>query len=231
MLMGFCKRLFAKWWRFDAEARFVPDCITLLIMIALITLVMIVGDATVFSWPESVPRVYWALLDPIVQTILTLLIVSPLFTHPKFSGRLTSLLIITVLVTVLLDLDHFVVARSFKLSDALKLSGRPGGHSLLFALASAFVARLLIGYRAGGWLILIALLSHIVRDASHGGVPLFWPLPTDDFFLSYPAYIATEISLCLLAALLAGWPYRPVFYRLRQAGLSRLRALAAQIGR
>jgi len=191
------------WWQSNTKAKEKVDYIALLIMIGLITLVMIIGDATVFSWPDSVPRVYWALLDPIVQAILTLLIVSPLLTHPKLSGRLMRWAIITVLVTVLLDLDHFVVARSFSLKDALNISARPAGHSLLFALASAFFARWLIGFRAAGWLILIALLSHIIRDASHGGVPLLWPLPPDKFLLSYPAYIATEISLFLFAALLA----------------------------
>lgn len=60
---------------------------------------------------------------------------------------------------------------------AISLDNRPFGHSLLIVLGLALLTLLISRQPLGALLILAALLSHIVRDASHGGIPLWWPLP------------------------------------------------------
>jgi hypothetical protein len=47
------------------------------------------------------------------------------------------------------------------------------------------------------------LLSHLVRDASHGGIPLWWPLP-HSVTIPVPLYYAIQTAIGLMAYRLAG---------------------------
>ena len=72
------------------------------------------------------------LADPAVHGLVSLLL--PLFLLHQLDLRIAA---ITVLVGVLIDLDHAVAAGSFDFKAMLSLPGRPLGHSLL---AAALVA-------------------------------------------------------------------------------------------
>ena len=182
----------------------------MLTLILFITLVMIVGDGLLYSNPFDVPRVYWVLLDPLVHAVLALFVISPLFSHQEIASQSIRWLIIAGAAAILIDVDHFIAANSLSVYDALHLSARPAAHSLLFVLICALGMQLLTQNTAGSWLLLLALLSHILRDASLGGVPFLWPLPFN-LHLSIPAYYMMQISLCFLAALIAGWPTLPLW--------------------
>ncbi len=78
-------------------------------------------------------------------------------------------------------MDHFVAARSLGLADATTgLSSRPWLHSSAVLLVVAAVLAL-AGVRLGPWrqpvapLLLVALGSHHLRDATRRGLSL-WPL-------------------------------------------------------
>lgn len=183
----------------------------MLTILFFVMLVMMIGDTLLHLNPFGVPRIYWVLFDPLVHGTLALVVISPLFFHQDMAGQ-TRWLLIAVAAAILIDIDHFIAAGSFSINDAIHLSGRPAAHSLLFAVSCALIIRLLSDNPIAGWLLFIALLSHILRDASvgGGGIPFFWPL-TINFQLSMPAYYATQMSLCLLAAIIGGWPKLPLW--------------------
>lgn len=183
------------------------DAGSLLLFVTFILMVMIGGDALVYAWPESIPTTYWALLDPLVHAVLALAVVSPLFARPEVSAHLIRWIIIAGSVAVLIDVDHFFAARSLSLEDALNLDARPIAHSLLFVLVAALATFALTRQTSATFLIGIALLSHILRDASHGGIPFFWPL-RGNLEISIPLYFCAQIGLGLIAAYLSGWPSR-----------------------
>ena len=171
---------------------------------------MLIGDGLLLTNPLNIPRVYWVLLDPIIHALLALIVTSPLLSHKEIAAQPLRWLLIAGLAAVLIDLDHFIVANSFSINDALHLAARPAIHSLLFALVCALGGYVFTKNALVGWLLFLALLSHILRDAVWGGVPFFWPLPISLEF-TVPAYYAVQIGLCLLAAFVAGWPNLPLW--------------------
>jgi hypothetical protein len=189
------------------------DVISLALLLVLIVLIMVVGDAVLYSWPAAVPRVYWALLDPIVHMLLSVMVVSPLFSHPALRGRRLRWLLIAAAVSALLDLDHIAAARSFDLGAILSLGTRPPTHSLLFGLFCGALTLMLTRNRVAAAIVFLALASHVIRDGSHFSAPLFWPL-IEDTPVSIPAYHAAHIGIGLLATWGAGWPRRPLWTKL-----------------
>ena len=168
------------------------------ILAAAILMVMVLGDALVYSWPKGIPTQLWALLDSPVHLVLALLVVSPLFAHPAMERHLWIWLALAATAAVFVDLDHFIAARSLALEDALELGSRPLAHSLAFAVVMAVLTWIISREPLGAILVLGVLLSHIVRDASHGSVPLWWPLPTS-VAVPLPLYYAIEIGMGLVA--------------------------------
>ncbi len=85
-------------------------------------------------------------------------------------------LLIAVAAAILIDLDHFIFAWSISLRDATTLSARPATQSLPGVLLLAGLLGLLTRRRSVFLLSLLALLTHITRDASSGRVEWLWPL-------------------------------------------------------
>lgn len=181
------------------------DLLNAAIFAAAILAVMVLGDALVYAWPRGIPTSIWALLDAPVHWVLALLIVSPLLSHPALGRHLWLWVAVATVAAVLVDLDHFIAARSFALEDALTLGNRPWAHSLLFAMAMAVVAWMVSREPMGALLVLVVLLSHIVRDASHGSIPLWWPIHSR-VEMPVPLYYALEIGLGWIVLGVAGRP-------------------------
>ncbi|HXF64616.1 MAG TPA: metal-dependent hydrolase [Caldilineaceae bacterium] len=188
----------------------------MLLIILLVVAVMAIGDAVVYAWPAWAPRPLWALLDPVVHVLLSVAVISPLLAHTALAGRAWLWVLAAAAATVLIDLDHFVAARTLSLAEALALPSRPPTHSLLFALGCAVITAALTRNLLGGGVVFGSLASHVLRDASHYGAPLLWPL-VKQTTLSLPAYYAAHVGLCLLAGIVAGWPFRTLWsHRLSQ---------------
>ncbi|MBI1297603.1 hypothetical protein GC175_21910 [bacterium] len=181
------------------------DVVNAAIFAASLLMVMVLGDALVYAWPKGVPTQLWALLDPPVHWVLALLIVSPLLSHPVLGRHLWLWVAVATVAAVLVDLDHFIAARSFSLADALALGSRPFAHSLLFVVAMAVVTWLVSREPVGALLVLVVLLSHIVRDGSHGGIPLWWPA-RGNVDIAVPLYYVLEIGLGWVVLWAAGRP-------------------------
>lgn len=188
----------------------------MLLLILLVVAVMVIGDAVVYAWPAWAPRPLWALLDPVVHVLLSLTVISPLLAHSTLAGRAWLWVLVAAAATTLIDLDHFAAARTLSLAEALALPSRPPTHSLLFALGCAVITAALTRNLMGGSVVFGSLASHVVRDASHYSAPLLWPL-VKQTALPAPTYYAIQVGLCLLAGIVAGWPFRTLWsHRLSQ---------------
>ena len=169
-------------------------------------LVMAGGDALLAWRPAGPWQPYWALVDPPVHAALALLAVAPLILRGSARAALSraalSRAALAGLAAVLIDLDHALAAGSFSVYAMTHLGGRPETHSLLFVLGCGLFAWGISRRGEWGWLLGLALLSHVLRDASSGGTPLLWPF-FDFERLSLPAYYAAQVGLFV-----GGWVVR-----------------------
>jgi len=125
-------------------------------------------------------------MDNTIHASVAFLLLLPLF---LLRGRSLALPIMGAVLASLIDLDHFVAAGSFSIQAALSLPSRPWTHSLTFILPAAAFAGLLF---RRFWLfavVVVALTSHVLRDATGTPAPLLYPLP--DVSISWWAYILT----------------------------------------
>ncbi|PSN55296.1 Transmembrane protein 267 [Blattella germanica] len=98
-----------------------------------------------------------------------------------------------------IDLDHFAAAKSFKLQDARMLTSRPFMHCTSLPLA-VFIAVSLPAYLYHWtsvqrllWIMLAAILSHHIRDATRRG---FWMWPFGSTPpVPYVYYLLANMSL------------------------------------
>ncbi|XP_015585715.1 transmembrane protein 267 [Cephus cinctus] len=103
------------------------------------------------------------------------------------------------LVSSLIDLDHFLSARSWRLSDATRLDKRPFLHCstvpifawlVLIAISKMTSRPNLINH---AWILLAAFFSHHIRDASRKGM-WFYPFGSTP---PIPYYFYIFISMTL----------------------------------
>ncbi|XP_035213979.1 transmembrane protein 267-like isoform X2 [Stegodyphus dumicola] len=82
-----------------------------------------------------------------------------------------------------IDIDHFLAAKSFSLSAAVSLPCRPPFHNstLMILGIASYISAMRYKNCASqeyiGWIILVAIVSHHLRDSLHRGLWL-WPWNT-----------------------------------------------------
>ena len=113
----------------------------------------------------------WALYDGIVHGLVGVLVL-----YPIYKEKINRYFVLLFLLAALVDIDHFIAAQSLYLSDALRLPLRPATHSITFAILVAVAGILLTRNKLVAWTLFAAVTSHVIRDASGGGTPVFWPL-------------------------------------------------------
>jgi hypothetical protein len=133
-------------------------------------LFLVLNDHLIASKPFFSSQV-WALYDGVVHGLVGVLILFPLYKE-----KINRYFVILFLLAAVVDIDHFIAAQSLYLADALRLPMRPLTHSITFAVLAAGGGFLLTRDRIVGWSLFAAVTSHVIRDASGGGTPLFWPL-------------------------------------------------------
>ena len=131
---------------------------------------------------------YWGLYDNWVHGMIAVLIALPLFEKRNYLQ-----LVFVFLIASLLDLDHFIVNFSFSLTKAISLTMRPATHSITFAIAASIIYFVITKNKKWTWIIFIAIVSHVVRDAYGGGTPIFYPSSIS--MIPYWSYLIVE---CLL---------------------------------
>ncbi|XP_012278053.1 transmembrane protein 267 [Orussus abietinus] len=108
------------------------------------------------------------------------------------------------LVSSFVDLDHFIVARSWKLHDATHLERRPFLHcSTLPIIIWLFLLSISIMYNLPNtndyaWIILAGFLSHHIRDATRRGM-WFCPIGSTKP-IPYPIYLCTSMAFPYILA-------------------------------
>ncbi|MGE3063232.1 MAG: metal-dependent hydrolase [bacterium] len=104
-------------------------------------------------------------------------------------------------LSILIDLDHIIEARSLKISNLLSLGRRPWTHSLIFALFATAVVFIAAKNSHLSFIVLISLLSHLLRDLSEGKTYIFFPSKR---FYSYGfSYYVLSSAVLALAVNLA----------------------------
>lgn len=95
-------------------------------------------------------------------------------------GRIVAQSAVCGLISSVIDIDHFILARSFHLKDATSLSRRPFLHCTTLPIL-AFTVIFLMSYshknsdlEVFGWIFIASFLSHHTRDAARRGYWL-WP--------------------------------------------------------
>jgi hypothetical protein len=117
---------------------------------------------------------------------------------PPSQSRYLGEVLLSAILASIIDLDHFIAARSFELEAATALPTRPFGHSVTFILASSAVAAFILGPRRG-LLLLHAWLSHNLRDSHRRGFYLVGIGSTPA--VPYELYIVLSVvfPLCIRA--------------------------------
>lgn len=113
-----------------------------------------------------------ALLDPFAHIILATMILIPWLVFWQLP-RLY--LFVGVIFAVLIDTDHIWAARSWAVTEIIKLPERPIIHSLIIITTISLLIGMITKNKWITQTILIALLSHISRDATSGKTPWLWP--------------------------------------------------------
>lgn len=140
-------------------------------------------------------------------------------TLPKRLSELCPAMICTVLATVI-DIDHFIIADSWSLADAVRLSRRPPFHATIpLVLASGFICLVRKYYHMHnefltinlltvlGPIALVAVTSHHLRDALRRGIWL-WPFHKTQHTPSLPYPLVYALTL-LFPLFVAKFIYRP----------------------
>ncbi|XP_031631048.1 transmembrane protein 267 [Contarinia nasturtii] len=119
-----------------------------------------------------------------------------------------SLIVMTMFASSFIDVDHFLVAKSFKLSRAVAIDRRPFLHYATIPLILLILMIPLYNYfnspRLNVWLVMIvcAFLTHHTRDATRRGFT-FWPFGTTKP-LPYIAYI---VCIMIIPFILNKWEH------------------------
>lgn len=141
------------------------------------------------------------IIDVSIHTLIGLVITLPLWIKPFLPKALFAVFI----VTSLLDIDHFVTAKSIRIKDAVTLKHRPNTHSAAFAIAVGGITFGLTRNPKAGIAAGVGVLSHIFRDASSRSAPtpILWPLKVGR--IPYWLYIAGEFMLFIGCWLIKKW--------------------------
>ena len=112
-----------------------------------------------------------AFTDPLVHAGLATVVAAPLV--PRF-GR--GPLVTAVLAGTMIDIDHPLAARSWRMGPMISMDARPRSHSLLTALGAGALGAT-AGGPAHGWAAFAGLATHLLYDAGDRAAPtpLLWP--------------------------------------------------------
>ncbi|MBK8511682.1 MAG: metal-dependent hydrolase [Saprospiraceae bacterium] len=150
--------------------------------------------------PNAKTPILIALSDPSVHGLVTVCIFLPLYIYNLIDFKLFFYI---VLVSVLIDIDHAVAAKSFDIKAMLSLGNRPISHSLLFSLLFGSLITL-ISYKfykikpiVLTYFFSFALSSHVLRDAiDSNNTP--WAYPLNSFPISAILFFIFYISLSII---------------------------------
>jgi hypothetical protein len=107
-------------------------------------------------------------------------------------------IIIASTIGSLLDLDHFIAAKSFYFYGATHLTTRPFGHNVFFCLIIVLITKCFTNNKRYTALAFSSLISHLLRDSVRRGL-LLWPFGST---ASIPIYYVIIIYVIIAIVLL-----------------------------
>jgi hypothetical protein len=110
--------------------------------------------------------------DPLQHALIAAAVVAPLV--PRGGSRVIGT---AVAAATVIDIDHAIAARSFRVRATTSLSRRPPSHNMFTALGAGAVVSAAAGV-AHGWAAFSGLASHLLHDAGDTAAPtpVLWPL-------------------------------------------------------
>lgn len=140
-------------------------------------------------WKPFGSNEFWGLFDGGVHATISMLVLLP------FARKGTILIDLLTFLVIggAIDIDHFIQAQSFSVSDVIALPLRPASHSFTFIILLSIIV--FSFNKRMGIILLLGLSSHIIRDASSGVTPIFYPL--EFYRIPYFIYIISECFIVL----------------------------------
>jgi hypothetical protein len=110
--------------------------------------------------------------DPLQHALIAAFVVAPLV--PRAGSRVIAT---AVAAATVIDVDHAVAARSFRVRATTSLPARPRTHNVFTAVGAGAVVAAAAG-PAHGWAAFSALVSHLLHDAGDTAAPtpMLWPV-------------------------------------------------------
>jgi hypothetical protein len=110
--------------------------------------------------------------DPLQHAFIAAAVVAPLV--PRAGSRVIGT---AVAAATMIDIDHAIAARSFRVRATTSLSRRPPSHNIFTALGAGAMVSAAAGV-AHGWAAFSGLASHLLHDAGDTAAPtpVLWPL-------------------------------------------------------
>ncbi len=111
------------------------------------------------------------------------------------------LLIVAIIFSFLIDIDHLIWAGSLSVKKMLNLGGRPAFHSLPIVVIFTIIVFLITRSTEITIVSAYSMLSHLIWDLATGGVKLFYPLPKK-FTISKRVSFVLFLALFILALII-----------------------------
>ncbi|MBI3072993.1 MAG: metal-dependent hydrolase [Deltaproteobacteria bacterium] len=162
------------------------------LLVALFIPIDLLGEAR----PGFMSRGAWAVYDGFMHGFQAVAVAIPILARAKFLTL--KALAVAFVAGMALDLDHFVLAESVSLADAIAITQRPPTHSLAFAAAVGAVTLLWVRRPLMAWIVTASLAAHVLRDASTWVTP--WLNPFRCSTISPVAYYVGIAALAVVPA-------------------------------
>ena len=102
-----------------------------------------------------------------------------------------------------LDVDHFIMARSIRIIDALRIPHRPISHSILFSIIFGFFIYFVFRKKSIGCISGLIICAHVLRDSAGSTLtPWLWPFysPPIPFILYYIIQCIILVLCCICSS-------------------------------
>ncbi|MFA5032416.1 MAG: metal-dependent hydrolase [bacterium] len=139
------------------------------------------------------------IIDVIIHTAIGIIVIIPLWVKPF----LRKVLLAVFIASSLIDIDHFIAAKSIYLKDAVTLRYRPYTHSITFAVIVGGITFGITKSPRIGVAVCGGIMSHVLRDASTGITFILYPMKLTK--IPVWVYVMGELLIFICCLVLRKW--------------------------
>lgn len=118
--------------------------------------------------PIAFKGIVYVLHDEIMHALLYVIILLPFASMPGY-------FLIGLVSSVIIDIDHLFMARSWSIKKIVSFPARPVTHSLIFAILIGVITGLILGDYLKGVFVFAGLAAHLLRDLIDGKTFILLP--------------------------------------------------------